>query len=163
MDGFIPLSDLGPRICILGPSNSGKSTLAEAISNKLSCPVTHLDQLFHFPNTLWQERPENEFLRLHNEAIQNDRWVIDGNYNRCLKTRLGRATGLILLDISLPVMLKRYFYRTLLQHDRVGGVLSENQKDRISKEMLKYLVFTTPKKREQNRKIFDKCSIPKVF
>jgi cytidylate kinase len=28
------LSDLGPRICLMGPSNSGKSTLAGAIARK---------------------------------------------------------------------------------------------------------------------------------
>jgi len=62
----IPLSNLGPRICILGPSNSGKSTLAKAIGNKKSSQVFHLDQLFHLPNILWQERSEDDFLRLHN-------------------------------------------------------------------------------------------------
>lgn len=163
MHDFIPLSDLGPRICILGPSNSGKSTLAQAIGSRLACQVTHLDQLFHLPNTFWQERAENDFLTLHDEVIQTDRWVLDGNYHRCLKTRLDRATGLILLDISLPVMLKRYFYRTLFEHNRIGGVLNENQNDRISKQMLKYLVVTTPQKRVQNRQVFESSSMPKIF
>ncbi|TGQ03272.1 AAA family ATPase, partial [Mesorhizobium sp. M00.F.Ca.ET.217.01.1.1] len=37
------LSDLGDRICILGPSNSGKSTLADAIARKRGLTPIHLD------------------------------------------------------------------------------------------------------------------------
>lgn len=46
------LSDLGDRICILGPSNSGKSTLADAIARKRGLTPIHLDLLFHLPNTV---------------------------------------------------------------------------------------------------------------
>ena len=35
------LSDLGDRICILGPSNSGKSTLADAIARKRGLEPVH--------------------------------------------------------------------------------------------------------------------------
>ena len=45
------LDDLGPRICIMGPSNSGKSTLADAIARACDLPVVHLDQLHHLPGT----------------------------------------------------------------------------------------------------------------
>ncbi|UIE43486.1 hypothetical protein KOJCDNHJ_01371 [Xanthomonas citri pv. punicae] len=52
------LDDLGPRICILGPSNSGKSTLAQAIAQARGCVPVHLDQLHHLPNTAWIPRPD---------------------------------------------------------------------------------------------------------
>lgn len=161
MDNFLSVADLGPRICIIGPSNSGKSTLAKAIADKTSFPVVHLDQLFHLPNTRWQERPADEFLQLHHQAIQEESWIMEGNYHRCLQARLERATGLILLECSLPVMLTRYFYRTLCQRDRAGSVLAENQRDRITSGMLKYLIFTTPQKRAQQRKIFAAWNGPK--
>ncbi|PHM71881.1 GTPase [Xenorhabdus kozodoii] len=94
------LSDLGNRICIMGPSNSGKSTLANAISRKSNLKAIHLDLLFHLPHTDWQERPIDEFISLHEMAIKEDNWVIDGNYRKYLSQRLSRATGVILLDIS---------------------------------------------------------------
>ena len=95
----IQLADLGERICILGPSNSGKSTLAEAIARKRSLEVVHLDLLYHLPNTDWEVRPTDEFVALHDAAITGERWVIDGNYSKCMPQRFLRATGLILLDI----------------------------------------------------------------
>jgi len=102
------LDALGERICILGPSNSGKSTLATAIARRRGLPAVHLDQLFHLPRTDWQPRPEAEFLALHDQAIRQPRWVMDGNYTRCLGRRLERATGLVLLDVPMAVSLLRY-------------------------------------------------------
>jgi adenylate kinase family enzyme len=117
----VQLSKLGQRICIWGPSNSGKSTLANAIASKLDLPVVHLDQLHHLPNTNWQLRPANEFSELHYAAIMRDRWVIDGNYSKLFRQRLQSATGLILLDISTPASLFRYVRRTIFEHARVGA------------------------------------------
>ncbi|HUA80436.1 MAG TPA: hypothetical protein VL997_08700, partial [Dyella sp.] len=74
------LHELGERICILGPSNSGKSTLANAIARKRGWLAIHLDQLFHLPGSDWIPRPLDEFVALHDEAIQGDTWVMDGNY-----------------------------------------------------------------------------------
>lgn len=47
-------------------------------------------------------RPDDDFRRLHEAAIAEDSWVMDGNYSRWLEPRLARATGLILLEVSTP-------------------------------------------------------------
>ena len=73
------LNELGTRICIMGPSNSGKSTLAEAIAKVRGLQVVHLDQLHHLPHTDWVPRPPAEFAALHDAAIAGDRWVMDGH------------------------------------------------------------------------------------
>ncbi len=75
--------ELGPRICILGPSNSGKSTLAQAIARKHGCACVYLDQLHHSPSTAWLPRPRQEFFALHDAAIAAEQWVMDGNYLGC--------------------------------------------------------------------------------
>lgn len=41
------LAELGERIVIIGPSNSGKSTLAAAIGRQHALPVVYLDRLYH--------------------------------------------------------------------------------------------------------------------
>jgi len=51
MEISVSLEELGHRICILGHSNSAKSTLASAIAAKTSLPLIHPDQLHHQPGT----------------------------------------------------------------------------------------------------------------
>ncbi|OON38735.1 hypothetical protein BTJ39_16730 [Izhakiella australiensis] len=139
------LQQLGRRICILGPSNSGKSTLAQAIGDKLQLDVIHLDRLYHYPATRWQARPPAEFSALHQAAIDRDSWVIDGNYSRLLAPRLQRASGFILLNVSPSVSLLRYFRRTWSQQ-RIGGL--DIARDRISWEMIRYITGTAPAKQQ---------------
>jgi adenylate kinase family enzyme len=124
---MVTLNELGPRICIMGPSNSGKSTLANAIGQASSLVPIHLDQLYHYPQTDWQPRPEAEFIALHDKAIAGLKWVMDGNYSRCLPQRLARATGIILLDTPTSTSLYRYLRRTWFERVRYGQLIGSRQ------------------------------------
>jgi adenylate kinase family enzyme len=154
------LADFGDRICILGPSNSGKSTLAEAIARKRGSEVVHLDLLYHLPNTDWEVRPAAEFVALHDAAINGERWVIDGNYSKCMPQRFLRATGLILLDISTPASLFRYCRRTLFQRERAGAL--EGDRDSIKWNMIYHIAVVTPKNRKRYANMFHNIDLPKV-
>lgn len=154
------LDDLGERICILGPSNSGKSTLAAAIERRRGLPAVHLDLLFHQPHTDWRPRPEAEFLRLHDQAIRQERWVMEGNYTRCLEARLQRATGFILLDASTPLSLLRYLRRTWFEHDRHGAL--PGARDSVKWSMLHHIAIATPPKRRAHALLFDGLDLPRI-
>ncbi|WP_348787654.1 hypothetical protein [Leifsonia sp. NPDC080035] len=155
------LDRLGERICILGPSNSGKSTLAAAIGARRSLPVVHLDQYRFQPGTQWVERPDGEFEALHDAAVAGERWVIDGNYSRWLPTRLERATGLVLLDASTAASMIRYFRRTLGSGHRVGAL--EGTRDRIGMEMITFILGPARAGRRRNRVVFEDFAGPKTF
>lgn len=152
------LSALGDRICVMGPSNSGKSTLADALARKLHLPVTHLDVLYHLPGTDWEPRPFEDFQRLHGEAIGEPRWVMDGNYSQLLPQRLQRATGLILLDISAPLSLYRYLRRSWFQPARIGAL--EGGRDSVKLVMLRHIAVTSPKNRKRYAKLLPTLSLP---
>lgn len=154
------LSSLGPRICILGPSNSGKSTLAEAIARKHDVPAVHLDQLFHQPNTDWTPRPAAQFLRLHDQAIAQARWVMDGNYTSRIGPRLARATGVILLDTSTVTSLFRYFRRTWFERDRRGAL--EGGQDSVKWQMIRHIAIVTPPNRRRYADLYEGIELPKV-
>ena len=132
-----PLAALGRRIMILGLTNSGKSTLAVALSVKLGIPAIHLDQLQHRPNTNWEQRPEAEFASLHDAAICEPAWVVDGSYSRVMPQRLLRATGIIVVTDSLATRYRRYFARTLFQKVRAGAL--EGGQDGLNWKMLAWL------------------------
>ncbi|KQM69807.1 AAA family ATPase [Xylophilus sp. Leaf220] len=154
------LDRLGPRICVMGPSNSGKSTLAVAIARRRGLPALHLDQLYHQPHTDWQPRPTAEFLRLHALAIEGARWVIEGNYSSCIAPRLARATGLILLDVPTATSLFRYFRRTWCETDRKGAL--DGQMDSVKWQMLHHIAVVTPRNRARYAAMFEESALPKV-
>ena len=154
------LEQLGPRICILGPSNSGKSSLANAIERKLAIPAVHLDQLFHQPYSNWVPRPESEFIELHQAAIAKDSWVMEGNYTRHLAPRLERATGFIVLEVSTATSLLRYFRRTLFERKRQGALAGG--KDSVKWQMIRHIAIVTPPNRHRYLSIFEQSSLPKI-
>lgn len=154
------LQDLGPRICIFGPSNSGKSTLAEAIGAACGLEVIHLDRLSHKPNTDWEVRPKEEFAALHDQAILGERWVIDGNYSRLVPRRLARATGAIRIEASTATCLLRYFRRTLFEKDRIGAL--DGRKDSVKWLMIHHIAVYIPKNRARAVQMFDEIELPKI-
>lgn len=155
------LSELGTRICILGPSNSGKSTLAADIGRKLGIEVVHLDQLHHIPHSDWQPRPAGEFLALHDAAIKGQQWVMEGNYSSCLPQRFQRATGVILLDVSTSTSLFRYVRRTLIDGNRVGAL--EGGRDSLKWNMVHYITIVSPRNRRRYIDIFRQINLPKIY
>lgn len=72
----VMLDDLGPRICIMGPPNSGRSTLAAAVCQAKALEIVHLDQRYHLPHTDRVPRPADEFVALNDAAVSGSRWVI---------------------------------------------------------------------------------------
>lgn len=132
-----PLETFGRRIMICGPSNSGKSTLAAALARKLRIEAVHLDLLRHLPDTNWVQRPDDEFARLHDEAIAVDRWAMDGNYSDLIPARRERATGIILLSDNRWANMYRYLRRTLFQKDRVGALAGN--KDSVKLDMIRWV------------------------
>ncbi|MBO1360308.1 AAA family ATPase [Acetobacter sacchari] len=154
------LDDLGVRICIMGPSNSGKSTLAHAIARSQELAVVHLDQLHHLPHTDWTPRPADEFAALHDQAIEGSRWVIEGNYSRLLPQRLERATGFILLDVPTTVSLYRYVRRCWFKRDRRGGL--EGSRDSVKWDMIRHITVATRANRRRYRQMFEHIGLPKI-
>lgn len=156
-----PLAQLGSRICIIGPSNSGKSTLAAAISQKTRSPLVHLDQLYHQPHSDWVPRATDEFIALHDAAIAEEHWVIEGNYSISMPQRLARATGLIVMEISTALSLTRYVRRCLREPGHIG--LLEGAQDSIKWSMIKHLVITTPKNRKRYQQLYQDWNGAKVL
>ena len=155
------LDDLGPRICIVGPSNSGKSTLALAIARARGVTPVHLDQLYHLPNTDWVPRPKAAFIALHDEAIKGERWVMDGNYSYCLPQRLARATGLILLDSSTATSLYRYARRSWFERRRLGAL--EGGQDSVKWDMIRHILVTTRKNRLRYLEMLAQTGLPSLY
>lgn len=153
------IDELGSRICIMGPSNSGKSTLAGTMAWAQGLDVVHLDHLpFHAYGLGSTAR--NEFAALHDAAILGARWVIEGNYSPLLPQRLDRATGFILTDVSTTTSLYRYIRRCWFERDRHGGL--EGGRDGVKWDMIHHIAVATRANRSRYRDMIHSISLPKV-
>jgi adenylate kinase family enzyme len=100
----------GRRVAVVGPSASGKSTLAAALAQRLGVPWLELDSVFHQPG--WTELPEAEFRRRVGAFVAGDAWVVDGNYSRSRDLVLARADTVVWLRVPRPVVLGQVLWRT---------------------------------------------------
>ncbi|HEV7345409.1 MAG TPA: AAA family ATPase [Devosia sp.] len=115
---------------LLSYTTSGDTT-------KLGIPPIHIDQFSHLPGTDWKPRGTAEFHALHDAAILEEEWVMDGNYSAIMPQRFARATGVIVVDDHFLNRYVRYFRRTLFQPDRIGGL--PGGRDSIKWEMIAWI------------------------
>jgi energy-coupling factor transporter ATP-binding protein EcfA2 len=101
----------GPRIVVVGATGSGKTTTAAQLARILGKPHIELDSLHWQPNWVMMER--ETFRQLVAQALSGQDWVIDGNYSKARDLIWGRATTIVWLDYSLPVILWQLTWRTL--------------------------------------------------
>lgn len=117
--------------------------------------------MYHLPDTKWVPREPEDFYRLHEEAVRGERWIIEGNFTKCISSRLERATGLILLDVPVAIALQRYIRRCYSSKPRIGGLTT--RREHVTWEMLKYIVHIGPKNRLLHMKIFEQATIQKLM
>lgn len=98
------------RIRVLGTSCSGKTTLARALSRRLGLPLVELDALFWGP--IWTPVPHELFRSRVIEAVDGERWIIDGGYASVRALTWRRADTVVWLDYPIRIVLGRWAART---------------------------------------------------
>ena len=67
------------KIAVMGYSGSGKSTLTKQLAAHYGIPLLYLDAVNFKEN--WQLRDREECRKIVADFMQNENWVIDGNYS----------------------------------------------------------------------------------
>lgn len=132
------------RISIIGGSGTGKSTLADILSEELKLPVIHLDAINFKPN--WVEIDKHERDKIISIKSSEDKWIIDGNYLKTLKERLDKADLIIWLDYSTFAQLKGIFKR-FLKNKGKEKVEIPGCKERLKFSFVKYVLTYNKTKR----------------
>ncbi len=104
------------RILVIGCPGSGKSTLASQLAERLQLPLIRLDEIQWVSDdeTLTREVFDQKLV----EVLDQECWVMDGNYGRTLPRRLERAELVIWLDFPRHICLYRVIKRYLIYHGR---------------------------------------------
>lgn len=102
------------RICIIGGSGTGKTTLSNNLSGALDIPVFHIDAAHHMANWVVRDKKERDELILN--KTKEERWIIDGTYQATLEQRLEKADLVIFLDYSVMARLCGVMSRFFKHH-----------------------------------------------
>lgn len=91
------------KIIVIGCPGAGKSTFSRALRDKTRLPLYYLDMLWHKPDKTNVTREEFDSALV--EIMKNDKWIIDGNYNRTLEMRMQKCDTVFLLDFPTEICL----------------------------------------------------------
>ncbi|MCB0213497.1 MAG: AAA family ATPase [Anaerolineae bacterium] len=123
------------KVVIIGSSASGKSTLARKLSVLLRLDVIHLDALYWQPG--WVRTPLAEWSGVLADLVQQDRWVIEGNYLETLDIQLAAADTIIFLDLPRSLCLWRAIKRRVTYLGRSRSDAAPNCFDYLSWHLLR--------------------------
>jgi len=105
--------------------------------------VYHLDALFWKPG--WNHASKEEQRAVQMDLIQQDEWVIDGNYSATMDIRLAAADTIIFLDFPRLTCIYRVLKRYVKYRKRTSPDMGEGCKERLEIDFLKW-VWNYPKK-----------------
>ena len=91
------------KIIVIGCPGSGKSTLSKELHRRTGLPLYHLDMMYWNADRTNVEK--NIFLERLSAVLEEDEWIIDGNYQSTLDLRMQECDTVIFLDYPLDVCL----------------------------------------------------------
>lgn len=92
------------KVIIIGCPGSGKSTFARALRDLTGLPLCHLDMLY------WNKDKTTVSREVFDERLQavleQEKWIIDGNFSRTMERRLSACDKVFFLDLPSEVCLE---------------------------------------------------------
>ena len=135
------------RIVIIGCGGSGKSTLARQLGEKLNLPVVHLDKLWWKPG--WVETSREDFDAKLAEELAKPQWIMDGNFNRTIETRIAKCDTIIYLDFSRVACVLGVLKRVITTYGKVRPDMGDGCPERFDLEFLKWVWSFNDKNRQR--------------
>lgn len=92
------------RAVVIGCSGSGKSVFSRKLRDAAGLSLYYLDMIWHKPDGTNISR--EEFDKQLDSIISRDSWIIDGNYQRTLETRIKACDTVFLFDLPTEICIE---------------------------------------------------------
>jgi adenylate kinase family enzyme len=144
------------RISVIGTAGCGKTTLSRELSRRLKIPHVELDAFNWGPN--WTFVPNATFLERVDAALEQENWVMDGNYIRVRFDIWSRATHIVWLDYPRWRVMQQVTIRSIGRILRREELWAGNRKPFKSRSSVKSPLFGLPGRAiPARRKIMSSC------
>lgn len=91
------------KVIVIGCPGSGKSTFSKTLHRITGIPLFHLDMLYWNADKTTVDKPV--FLKRLTAVLEQNQWIIDGNYGSTMELRLQACDTVIFLDYPPQVCL----------------------------------------------------------
>ena len=108
------LPDVPRRVLVAGTAGSGKTTLAQRISEALGTPHVEIDSLYHGPNWTPRDSFETDVDRFSSQS----HWVTEWQYNQVRPLLADRADLMVWLDLPQRSVMWQVIRRTFRRRRR---------------------------------------------
>ncbi len=150
------------RINVVGTSGSGKSTFARELAHLLQFDYVEMDELYWKDN--WVESNDEELTLAIEKALNKEKWVLDGNYNRMQSIKWKKIDTLIWLDYPFYIVFFRVVKRALIRSVTRKKLWNTNNFETFSKLFSKnsivlWMITSYPQMKKRYLAIFENSNI----
>ncbi len=92
------------KVMVIGCPGSGKSTFSRELHRITGLPLFYLDMLYHQSDRTISTK--EEFDRQLAQILDQQQWIMDGNYGRTMSKRLTHCDTVFWLDYPLEICLQ---------------------------------------------------------
>ena len=92
------------KIIVIGCPGSGKTTFSKKLREVSGLPLYYLDAIWHKPDRTHISR--EEFDEKLSDILNQDLWIIDGNYSRTMERRMAACDTVVLFDLPTEVCME---------------------------------------------------------
>lgn len=137
------------KILVIGFSASGKTTFSDKLSKILDIKVMHLDT-YHFLDN-WVERDNEEFEKIVSEFIEDDNYIVEGNYTNIATKRFEEPDIVFYFSFNRLKCLYGQIRRYLKHRNKVRDEYITDCKERMDFEFIKWILYKGRTKKKKNK------------